>query len=214
MGVGGFVLLKKFVVLASLGVLLGAAGFLLYSRLGTPSRDAAEVSQAASREAARKLTELTSPSPVFSQGVFEFSEREINSYLRYQVSALYPKGLDEVRVRILDDAVRAKARVNFDDLQAGIKAGKVTVMSSLFSGVHEVELAGKLSARNGGGSYEILGVSLDQIEIPKPLIDLLVKRYLVPKYPDAAPDKVFALPYRIDRIECLQGKIAIYRRRG
>ncbi len=207
-------MLKKLVVLASLGVLLGTASFLLYSRLGIPGRQAAEPSQAAAREAARKLTELTSPSREFSGGVFEFSDREINSYLRYQLSALYPKGLDEVRVQILDDAVQVKAKVNFDDLQAGIKAGKVTVMSSLFSGVHEIELAGKLTARNGEGSYEILGFSLDRTEIPRPLIDLLVKKYVVPKYPDAAPDKIFALPYGIDRIECMQGKIAIYRSSG
>jgi hypothetical protein len=214
MGFEGFGLLRKFVVLASVGVLLGTASFLLYNRYGIPGRQAADVSQAAAREAAQKLADLTSTSPESSGDVFEFSDREINSYLRYQVSALYPKGLNEVRIQILDNAIRAEARINFDDLQAGIKAGKVTLMSSLFSGVHEVDLTGKLSARNGAGSYEILGFSLDHTEIPRPLIDLLVKKYLVPKYPEAAPDKTFALPYGIDKIECIHGKLAIYKRRG
>ena len=198
-------------VLASLGLLLGAGGFLLYSRLRVPNREAVEVSQAAAHEAARKLTELTSPSHESSPSAFEFSEKEINSYLRYQISGLYPKGLDEVRIHILDNAIRAEARINFDDLQSGIKAGKMTVMSSLFSGVHEIDLVGKLNARDGGGRYEILGCSLDHTEIPKPLVDLLVKKYLIPKYPDAAPDKTFALPYGIDKIECNQGKLAIYK---
>lgn len=207
-----FGLLKKFVVLTSLGILLGTASFLLYSRLGVPSRQAMEVNQAAAREAARKLTELTNPTGESSGRFFEFSDREIDSYLYYQVAPVYPKGLDEVRVQILDKAIRAKAKVNFDDLQAGIKSGKVTVMSSLFSGVHQVVLTGELTARNGVGSYRILGLSLDQTEVPKPLIDLLVKRFLVAKYPEAAPDKAFALPYRIDRIECIQGKLAITRR--
>ena len=191
---------------------MGTASFLLYSRLQIPGRQSTEVSQTAAREAARKLTDLTSPSPESSGRIVGFSDKEINSYLRYQVSTFYPKGLDEVRVHILDNAIRAEARINFEDLQDGIEAGKVTVMSSLFTGVHEVELAGKLTAKNGEGSYEILGFSLDHTEIPRPLVDLLVKKYLVPKYPDAAPDKTFALPYGIDKIECVQGKLAIYKR--
>ena len=173
-----------------------------------------EVSQAAAREAARKLTELTSPTPESSGRVIEFSDREIDSYLFYQVAALYPKGLDEVRVRILDKSLQAKAKVNFDELQAGIKAGKLTVMSSLFSGVHEVELTGQVTTGKGVGSYKILGLSLDQSDIPRPLIDLLVRRFLVTKYPDAAPDTAFALPYGIERIECTLGKLSIYRGRS
>lgn len=194
-----------------LGVLLGAAGFVLYSRFESPKRGTLVVSQEAAREAARKLNDLASPSGASSPGIFEFSEKEIDSYLHYQLSALYPKGLDEIRVQILDDAFRARARVNFDELQSGIKAGKVTVMSSLFTGVHELELDGKLTARNREGSYDILGLSLDHTEIPKPLIDLLVDKFVKPKYPDVVPNKEFALPYDIDRIECRQGKLTIYR---
>jgi hypothetical protein len=207
-------LLKKSAFFAILAVLLVAVGFLFFRHFLSVGPKAGDLSPAAAQQASQKLTELTSSAGNSSLRSWELSEKEIDSYLYYQVSPLYPKGLTGVRIQILDNAITAKAKVNFDELQAGFSSGRVSVVSSLFKGEHQLELAGRLNAQSGTGSYEILSLRLDNNEIPKPLVDLMVKKWLLPRYPVAAPNREFALPYGVEKIQCTPGKLIIHRRSG
>jgi hypothetical protein len=207
-------LLKKYAFPAILAVLVVAVGLLLFRHIRSAGPMTGELSPAAAQEASQKLTELTSVAGNSSLRSWEFSEKEIDSYLHYQVSSLYPKGLDGVRVQILDNAITAKAKVNFDDLQSVLSSGRVSVVSSLFKGEHQLELAGRLNAQRGTGSYEILSLRLDNNEIPKPLVDLMIKKWLLPHYPVAAPNREFALPYGIEKVQCTTGKLIVQRGNG
>ncbi|HEX2522942.1 MAG TPA: hypothetical protein VHP35_12545, partial [Terriglobia bacterium] len=64
--------------------------------------------------------------------------------------------------------------------------------------------------QNHTGRYEIAKVSLDQQEIPRPLVDMLVQKYVVPKYPAAKPNTPFALPYSIEKVDLLPGKATVH----
>jgi hypothetical protein len=111
---------------------------------------------------------------------------------------------------LLDDSLSANARINFDEIQSAENPARRTWISTLFKGEHTVEATGKIKTNNGAGSYDILGVRLDQKEIPKPLVSLLITKLILPKYPEARPNTNFELPYEINRIEITPGRLVVH----
>ena len=69
---------------------------------------------------------------------------------------------------------------------------------------------GRVKAQNKVGSYDIMGLLIDQNEVPKPLVDLLITKLVLPKYPIAKPNTNFELPYEIEKIDVREGKVVIY----
>jgi hypothetical protein len=170
-----------------------------------------DLSQSAAQQFSKKLAELASPRKDRSSTTVEFSQKEVDSYLHYELSQFFPKGLHDVRIKLLQDSLSANARINFDQLQSGENSVKNSLLGVLLQGEHSLEVLGKLSAQNKQGSYEILALRLDQREVPKPLVDLLIAKLVVPKYPNAKPNTPFDLPYEITRIDINEGKVVVHR---
>jgi hypothetical protein len=101
------------------------------------------------------------------------------------------------------------ARINFDTLETG--AGKSNpLLSALLRGQHLLDVVASVKTQNGTGTYEVSKVLLDQREIPKPLVDLLIQKYVVPKYPAAKPNTPFPLPYNVDHADLQPGKLIVH----
>jgi hypothetical protein len=203
-------LIKKISILLIFFILIGAAGFYYLNSPKRASGVEEDLSRSAASQCSQKLSELATPSKVRSPKTLEFSQKEIDSFLHYEVSQFYPQGLQEVHVKLLNDLLSANAKINFDEIQSTENSAGNTWISSIFSGVHTLEATGKIKTNNGAGSYDILGVRLDQKEIPKPLVSLLITKLVLPKYPEAKPNTNFELPYKINRIEILPGKLVVY----
>ena len=173
-----------------------------------------EVSRAAAKQFSQKWSALASPHKGHFSKTWEFSQREMDSYLRYEVSQSFPKGLRDVRIKFLADSLSADALVNFDEMQTDTSSAKNPLLSLLLAGEHRLEMLGKLNTQNKTGSYEILGLRLDQKEIPKPLVDLLIAKLVMSKYPSAKPNTPFDLPYDITHIDIQEGKLTVYQNGG
>ena len=87
---------------------------------------------------------------------------------------------------------------------------RIHLLSALLSGEHTLDVFAEFKSENRTGSYEVSKVLLDQKEIPKPLVDLLIQKYVVPKYPAAKPNSPFPLPYRIEKMDILPGKLVVH----
>ena len=191
-------------------LLVGLAAWFVWSPLKKASGGEGDVSQTDAKRFSQKLSELSSPPEGHVSKTWEFSQKEVDSYIHYELSQSFPKGLRDVRIKFLADSVSADALVNFDEMQTETHSAKNSLLSTLLAGEHRLELLGKLNTQNKLGTYEILGLRLDQREIPKPLVDLLIAKLVVPKYPGAKPNTPFALPYEITRIDIQQGKMTVY----
>jgi hypothetical protein len=203
-------LVKKISILLLIFILIGAAGFYyLNSPKGAPGVEE-DLSRSAASQCSQKLSELASPSKTRSPRTLEFSQKEIDSFLHYEMSQFYPQGLHAVHIKLLDDSLSANAKINFDEIQSAENPARSTWISTFFKGEHTVEATGKIRTNNGAGSYDILGVRLDQKEIPKPLVSLLITKLVLPKYPEAKPNTNFELPYEINRIEITPGRLVVH----
>ena len=202
--------MKKTLLILSFCLLLGLGIWVALFLHSGASGTSAIPSQAAANSFSKKLSLLTSEKTKPVSRTLEFSQAELDGYLFHQVTPLFPKGLQDVRIQLLDGSLLANSKINFDEYEKSNAGTKNSLLSALLSGEHTLDVFAEFKSENRNGSYEISKVLLDQKEIPKPLVDLLIQKYVVSKYPAAKPNSPFPLPYRIEKMDILSGKLVVH----
>jgi hypothetical protein len=123
------------------------------------------------------------------------TENEVNGYLASGELKM-PAGVQSLRLRGEDGQIAGTARVDFDQVRTGVRSSNPLL--SLFSGVHDVEVATHAYGEGGQGFVHVDSVSLDGVEVPRFVLQLFVEKYLTSRYPDIGLDSKFKLPDRID----------------
>lgn len=135
-----------------------------------------------------------------------FTEQEVNAYLASNDVRL-PAGVQSVRLQGQAGAITGDAHVDFDRIREGIRSSNPLL--SVFSGIHEVVVVTHAGGEAGRGHVHVDSVSLDDIEVPRLLLQLFVEKFLQPKYPDMGLDSEFKLPDRIDSATVGQHELSI-----
>jgi hypothetical protein len=199
---------KKLFILAGLIFACSLGWYLLYPReqaAGLSARPGRAEAEAFSR----KVEKLAAGEKTRSTSTVEFRQSEIDAYIQHELAPLFPKGLEQVAVSLQQGIIAGSARINFDTLETG--DGKSNPwLSALLQGQHLLDVVASVKTENGSGSYEVSKVLLDQREIPKPLVDMLIQKYVVPKYPAAKPNTPFPLPYNVDHADLQPGKVVVH----
>jgi hypothetical protein len=125
----------------------------------------------------------------------DLSEEEINAYFASGKIKL-PDGVQSVRFTGLDGAIGAVARVDFDKIRASRRSSNPFL--SVFSGVNDVQVQAHAHGAGGKGIVHVDSVSLNDVEIPRFVLELFVEKYLQPKHPEIGVDSRFDLPDKID----------------
>jgi hypothetical protein len=136
----------------------------------------------------------------------EFTEQEVNAYVASGRVKL-PAGVQSVRFEGQPNVIRGIARVDFDQLKAGRNSSNPLL--SVFSGVHDVLVVAQARGVNHMGYVEVQSVSLDDVEIPRFVLQVFVQKYLQPKYPNVGLNSQFALPAKVDTATVGQSKVTI-----
>ena len=202
--------MERRTVLSLLGLLLLGAGAWRFLR--TPSEASgpgSAVDRNAARAFAKKLGTIALPKGHSAGGQAEFTETEVDAFLQFEVSQHYPQGVRQIQFRFLQNGLSARALVDFDEMQADAASAGRSLVWALLQGEHWMEVSGRLTAEKGLGRYDILGIRIDDQEIPKVLIDFLLAHYVLPKYPGAGPNTDFDLPFNIRSIELTPGKVFV-----
>ena len=196
--------------LSLLGLLLLGAGAWRFLRAPSEaSGPATAANRTAAQAFAKKLAAIALPPAGSTVGQAEFTEAEIDAFLQHEISRHYPKGVRRIHFRFQRNQLAARALVDFDEMQADSAAARKSLVWALLQGEHWVEVSGRLTGENGLGRYDILGIRIDDQEIPRVLIDLLLDHYVLPKYPRAGPNTDFDLPFNIRSIELMPGKVFV-----
>jgi hypothetical protein len=123
------------------------------------------------------------------------TEGEVNAYLASDNVRL-PVGVESVKLQGEDGVITGNARVDFDRVREG--AHSSNPLLSVFSGVHDVVVVAHAHGAGGRGQVHVDSVSIDDIEVPRFVLQLFVEKFLQPKYPELGLDSQFKLPNRID----------------
>lgn len=125
----------------------------------------------------------------------QLKEDEANAWVAEGMLKM-PKGVKKAVFHAQSGTIHCDANVDFDEITAGQHSFNPLLM--IFSGTHDISVAGAADAQAGTGHVHIQSASLDGIEIPRSALELFVNRYLKPKYPNVGLDSEFKMPDRID----------------
>jgi hypothetical protein len=134
------------------------------------------------------------------------TEAEVNALLASRDIEL-PSGVQSLQVHGDPGVILANARVDFDRLKAGRSSSNPLL--SIFSGIHDVAVNADARGAAGEGLVHVNSVTLDGVEVPNFVLELLVEKYIQPKYSHLGIDSRFRLPDRIDRATVGAQKLTI-----
>ena len=164
------------------------------------SRDLASAERKIDHVEANGRSSRPNPTPTV------FTEGEVNAYLASDNVRL-PVGVRSVKLEGEDGVITGNASVDFDRIREG--AHSSNPLLSIFSGVHDVVVVAHAHGAGGRGQVQVDSVSIDNIEVPRFVLQLFVEKFLTPKYPDLGLDSQFALQYRIDTATVGQHELTI-----
>ena len=200
--------MKKVTPIRTVGLIGTAVAILLFSRVAGsyvspqngPSEQAAKALQA-------KIDAVKAASQVGNsraRQTVEVSEVELESYLLFHLRDDIPARLDAVDVQLTEGAVAADTKMTFAPDTTGN-----AVMDLLISGTHSFFVKGKLSAAGTRGKFELEEVKVDGIPVPNVLVEVLIAKYVKPKYPDVDLNAPFTMPWGIESLVITPGKTTI-----
>ena len=123
------------------------------------------------------------------------TEDEANAYLASNEVQL-PAGVQAVKLHGQPGIINGSAQIDFDKVREGTHSSNPLL--SVFSGLHEVEVATHAYGKAGRGYVHVDSVSIDGVEVPQFVLQLFVEKYLAPRYPQIGLDSQFKLADRID----------------
>lgn len=132
----------------------------------------------------------------------EFTDDELNSFLRYNVREQIPQGIVEPTLNALGDGkVSGRVTVDLDAVRKQKPRGFMDPMN-LLTGSLPLTARGTLSTKDGIGRFELESAEISGVTVPKALIQELLSYYSKsPEHPNGINmDDPFELPSRIREI--------------
>jgi len=139
----------------------------------------------------------------------ELTEQEVNAYMA-SGKVRMPAGVESVRLVGTPGVITGRCRVDFDRVRAG--RSNSNPLLRLFSGLHEVVVEAQAAGSNHRGRVQVNSVAIDEIEVPRFVLELFVDKYVTPRYPGVGLDSTFALPDKIETATVGQHKLTIVQR--
>jgi hypothetical protein len=132
----------------------------------------------------------------------DFTDDELNSYLRYNLRDEIPQGIVEPTLNAMGDGkVSGRVTVDLDAVRKQRQRGIMDPMN-LLTGSLPVTARGMLSTKDGIGRFELESAEVSGVTVPKALIQELLTYYSKsPDHPNGIDmDDPFELPSRIKEI--------------
>jgi hypothetical protein len=124
-----------------------------------------------------------------------FTEAETNDYLA-STKVKLPDGLQQVRLHFLPGAVTGDATVDFDQLTAARHSSNPLL--AIFSGVHSTQVKAHAHGDGGQGKVHIDSMTIDDVLVPRFVLEMFLQKFIQPKYPQVGIDSQFKMPAKID----------------
>lgn len=139
-----------------------------------------------------------------------FREPELNTYLATRAQEIVPDGLKNPRLVIRDGKVTGTARVDFVKMRHAQGADTGWMMRKLLEGEHPVQIVGALKSSNGTARVDLESVDIGGVSVKGRALDLLIRTFVHPLYPNVKVGQSFELGYNLERIELKPGMATVF----
>ena len=200
---------------AKLSFVLAPALAWLLSFEAAKLQDPSEIdSGTLSLEAAQSLEEkiivireadMSRSRPPSAADTVEVTETEMESFVVYAMADEIPARVDSIDVEIESGMISAATELTFDSEES---TGNV-VIDMLIESTHSLFVKGMLEGSGGRGKFQLSQVRVDGFPVPLIIVELLVDRFVTPRYPQVDLDEPFDIPWGIEAIILSDGLVTI-----
>lgn len=134
-----------------------------------------------------------------------FQQKELNAFLAVRAKEVVPDGLRDTRLEIGNGKVTGYAMVDFVKMRQARGQELNWLMSKMLEGEHPITVTGRIESNRGIARVDIERVDIGGSVIEGRALDLLIRTFVNPLYPQAKVGKDFELGYNMDRIELHPG---------
>lgn len=139
------------------------------------------------------------------------TEEEIDSYFALSMGTRIPKGVSGIRFELHPGKQTAFGVVDFDQYKAAAKRPVHPILDLFLHGRRSVTVVASFECPSeGNGIYHLESVSLDDFTVRGVLLDFLLRWFVLPRYPKAAPDHPFPLPANVQKAVVEEGRVVVY----
>lgn len=130
-----------------------------------------------------------------------FTTPEINAWARDVVPKAVPQGVRNPRIELGNGTATGSAIVDFLKMEQARGKSFGVLTSKLLEGERPLGVSVRLESNAGKCTVYLTRVELSGITIEGSVLDILIKTFFMPLYPDAKIGEPFELDDNIDRIE-------------
>jgi hypothetical protein len=179
-----------------------AIGVLAVCCAGAASRDAVLVS--------RKLEAIESGRLRPGSRV-DFSVSGLNAWIREQASQYFPGAVSNLRLDLDKGAATASGDVDFVKLgQAANGESPGWIMRNLFSGERSVVVRAHIASARGSARVDLDRVEISGVAIEGRALDLLIRSYVRPTFPEVKVSEWFRLADRVDHLSISRPGVSVF----
>jgi hypothetical protein len=128
------------------------------------------------------------------------SPAEINAWIAAKVPEEIPAGIREPRIELGTDAASASAMVDFVKIQQS-RGKSVGLALAMFQGERPLRISVRVTSAGGKITVFLTRVELSSVSMEGAALELLIKTFFLPLYPDAKIGEPVDLDYNIDHLQ-------------
>src|SRR5258708_7910849 len=150
---------------------------------------------------ARRKLDLIEAGKIVRGGSVYLSLAEINAWAKYRIPELIPEGIRGQRLEIGTDVATGYAQIDFLKLRHAQGQSTGWLLTKMIEGERPVKVSLRVRSAGGKCTVDLTRVQIGVAVASGGLLDLLIKNFFLPLYPDAKIGQPFDLDYDMDRIE-------------
>lgn len=137
------------------------------------------------------------------------TSEELNAYARQEVAEVAPGGVRSPRLELGTGAATASALIDFGKLRRAEGKPPGRLLGYLLDGERPVTISAHIRSSGGTATVDVQEVQISGVTLEGPLLDFLIRNYLVAAYPNAKVGQPFELGHRIDRLDVQPSEVRI-----
>jgi hypothetical protein len=175
--------------------------------------------------AAMAATLLSAASPEYLSVVHKFSlieqdslkpgsrvtltPRELNAYAQQEIAEAAPGAVRNPQLELGSGTATASALIDFGKLRRSEGKSPGWIMSALLDGERPVTITARIRSADGTATVDVESVEISGVTIEGPMLDFLIRNYLMTAYPAAKVGQPFDLGHRIERLDVQPSAVGV-----
>ena len=136
--------------------------------------------------------------------------QELNAWVLEQAREAFPDGVRRPAITLGPGQATGTALIDFGKIRRAQGHPPGWLASRLLDGERPVTVPARLRSGSGRATVDVESVEIAGVAINGPLLDFLIRNYLLSSYPAAKVGEPFEMGHRIDRIEVLPAAVHVW----